>query len=500
MKNFKDNFYLQYALLLAAAFLFVGKPVPYSNESSYLLRLIKVYHPQFLLNDLTFSAPANEHWLFDHLFGLLTFVFSIEFIGWIGRIGCWAILLFALVRLGRHWKIPLWMITVSIFLWLCGGQSIVADEWIIGVFEAKCVAYVCLLFALDGFCNEREIYPAILLGLSFSFHPAVGLWAIPAVILALAFCRRDFVRIIKITIIAGIFSLAGLVPLLSSVIADNPSSADDWKFAVLVGYPFHFDPFSWAKSSIILVFLLLAFCLVFYHRNKPERAEKFLLAFLSVLCVFFSAGIILRAFGQYELLRFMPARLFPVFAPLFFLFTLAKAYRQKVFVPPVTLLMLIGFVCLLGWESPISRGFMQIQQTANYWRSGRDGAAESFVWLKNNTPNGTIVISPPWRNDFWYLSGRAQIVSYIYAPISNLREWRERLNLLIGNAPAEKGLRDVKEMKIFYNNLPAEKIIEISAEYKARYIVTEGEYDFPLVFKSGTYKIYRLPAPSDLVL
>ena len=149
--NLKENFYLQFFALLGAVFLFVGKPVPSSNEFSYLLRLRKVYDPNYLASDITFSTPANEYWLFDHIFGLLTFFLSIEMIGWLGRIACWSVLLFALMKLGKRWEIPLWTISVSIFLWLYVGQSIIADEWMFGGFEAKCVAYICLIFALESF-------------------------------------------------------------------------------------------------------------------------------------------------------------------------------------------------------------------------------------------------------------------------------------------------------------------------------------------------------------
>lgn len=494
-EKLKENFYLQYAILFVAVFLFSGKPVPYSNETSYLLRLAKTYRPNFLLNDITFSTPANEHWLFDHLFGLLTFVFSLEFISWTGRILCWATLIYALIQLGRNWKIPLWMISFSIFLWLCLGQSIVADEWMIGTFEAKCIASICLLFALDGFCKNREILPSILLGLTFSFHPAVGLWGIPATILALAVCRWDFIRIIKITLISGIFSLPGLIPLLFSEVAGNINSPEDWKFLVLVGYPFHFDPFAWARSSIILLFFIMAFCFLFYRQNKDQETDealKFFTIFLSALFLFFCAGLLLRIFEQFELLRLMPMRLFPVFAPLFFLFTMAKAFQQKVFSPPANKLMIVGLLCLLGWINPVSTGFMQIHQTINEWRAGKDDAVQTFIWLKNNTPNGAIVIAPPWRSDFRYYSERAQVVSYTYAPVSNLKEWQNRLDLLIGKSPLEKGLHKREEVTEFYNNLTAGQIAEISKKYKAQYFVSESDYDFSIVFQSGKFKVYQL--------
>lgn len=493
LKNLGENFYMQFAALLGAAFVFFGKPVPSSNEFSYLIRLYQTYHPDYLLNDMTMAAPANEHWLFNHLFGLLTYFLSIEVIGWAGRITCWAVLLYALIRLGRHWKIPLWMVSFSIFLWLCLGQSVVADEWIIGGFEAKCVAYICLLFALDGFCSGREIYPALLLGLSFSFHPAVGLWAIPASILALAIFRWDFFRVLKITFISGAFALPGVIPILLNGTAGSVISPSDWEFFVRIGYPFHLDPAAWAKSSIALLFLLMTFCLMFYYKTKEKTAQKFLIAFLSGLCVFFIAGLFLRYFDQFELLKFMPMRLFPVFAPLFFLFTLGKAFEEKIFAPPVTKTMLIGLICLLGWISPLSTGFYRAQQTGRTWIAEDDGAIGSFKWLRENTPNGTVVISPPWRNDFWYYSERAGIVSYNYAPVSNLGEWRIRLGELVGQGHPEKDALEQAALEEFYDNLTGARIIEVAEKYNAQYLVSKSNYEFTVVFESGKYRIYRLP-------
>lgn len=495
LENLKDSFYAQYGALICAVFLLTGKPVPYANETSYLLRLVKTYRPDFLLNDFTFAAPANEHWLFNHIFGALTFFLSTDAIGWIGRISCWMLLIYLLMRLGRHWKIPLWTISGSIFLWLCLGQSIVADEWILGGFEAKCVAYICFLFALDGFCKGREIVPAILLGLTFSFHPAVGLWGIPAAILSLAVFRWDFFRVLKITSITGIVSLFGLIPLVSSGIAGNANSAEDWKFYVFVGYPFHLDPFTWAKSSLLLLFFITAFCFLSYWRsrkNETEKAQQFFTAFLAVLFLFFCAGIVLRALGQFELLRLMPMRLFPVFAPLFFLFALAKAYQQKVFAPTVNWLMIIGLICLLGWTNPVSTGYERAIETYRRWNVGKDDAANAFIWLKENTQNGTIVVAPPWRNDFWYYSERAQVVSYTYAPVANLNEWQTRLELVMGKSPLEEGLRKREGIEEFYNSLSGAQILDISKSYDARYFVSETEYQFPVAFQSGTVKVYQL--------
>ncbi len=486
----RDNFALNFALLFSTVFLLVGKKPPFDNEYAYLLRLVKTYDADFLLNDWTFSAPANEHWVFNHIFGLLTFVFSIEFISWSGRIVCWTILLSALMRLGKYWEIPLWAITASIFLWLCGGQSVVGREWIIGTFEAKCVAYICLLFALDGFCRERVVAPSILLGLTFSFHPAVGVWAVLATGSALLVCRRNFTELFKVAALTAVFALPGLLPALSEI--GSGASLEDWKFITLVRLPGLLNPFSWSKSAIGLLYLQLAFCVLFYRAGGASKERKFLMAFLSVLCLFFTAGIFLRVFDQYTLLRYMPMRLFPVFAPLFFFFTLAEAWKRRLFAPPLKWAALVGVVCLLMWQNPLTTAFDYLAENYRTWTSGADDAAQTFIWLRENTPNGTIVIAPPWRKDFWYLSRRAEILHDGYPPFSALTEWRKRLEILTGEAPTLKGRRETEEAAAFYNSLTTARIDEIAARWQAQYLVSEGEYPYDAVFTSGKYKVYRL--------
>ena len=442
IKNLKDNFYLQFVALLGAVFLFVGKPVPYSNEYSYLLRLRKVYDPNFLANDITFSTPTNEYWLFDHIFGLLTFVFSIEIIGWIGRFACWSILLFALMKLGKRWEIPLWTISLSIFLWLYVGQSIIADEWMFGGFEAKCVAYICLIFALDGFCDEQDFLPAVLLGLSFAIHPVIGLWGIAAAVPALVICRRDIRRTLKVVIITGAFSLIGVIPLLQMRADSVEPTVENLKYFQLVKFPHHFDPFVWSRSAILLLCIMLVFCILIHTQIKRSKPLDFLLAFLSILGVFFVFGILLRVFNLYELMKYTPTRLFAVFIPLFFFYWLSRAYHQNLLQKPLQIALLLPIIFLMIWNKVPMKGFEQAKSTCEIWTESPDNTADAFVWLKRSTPQNSMVIAPPWRYDFWYLSERAEVVNYRKPIIADVGEWQARLDSLTGKAEPENGFRE----------------------------------------------------------
>ena len=487
LAKLRDNLPLNYAVLALAVIAFCARAVPFGNEYVYLLRLKRTYDPSFLANDVSFAAPATEHWFFNHIFGLITYFASLEVIAWTGRVLCWAVLVYALQRLARHWAIPLWMSTAGILLWLAAGQTVVGGEWMIGTFEAKCLAYVCLLFAIDGLLRERIVYPGVLLGITFSFHPAVGMWSILAVGIALLMSRRPVAEIVKVAALTLLFSLPALVPLL---IGGTPhASADDWRFLELVRFPQIFDLFSWPKTAIVLVYLQLAFCVMIYLKGERTRTDKFLISFLGALGIFFTLGIMLRVVGQFPLMELMPTRLFPVFAPLFFFWYLARAFEQRMFAPPMTAIAVVAFVAIMLWQSPFATANDQFHQTIESWQGGADTTDDAFKWIGANTPNGTIVIAPPWRQDFWWQAKRAQVVSWNFPTYTDLGEWHRRVESLAGDTPRTKEGDTRTE---FYYSLPKERLDAIAAETKAEYLVTDSAYPYAVAFQSGDTRVYRL--------
>jgi len=487
LARLRDNTLLNYAVLAAAVVAFCARAVPFGNEYVYLLRLKRTYDPTFLLNDVSFAAPATEHWFFNHIFGLFTYVASLEVIAWTGRVICWAVLIYALQRLARHWEIPLWMATAGILLWLAAGQTVVGGEWMIGTFEAKCVAYICLLFALDGLLRGKVIYPGILLGLTFSFHPAVGLWPILAVGIALLASRRTLADVVKVIALTLLFSLPGLVPLLTG--GTTHGVADDWRYLELVRFPQIFDAFSWPKTAIVLAYMQLAFCVMIYVKGERKRTDTFLIAFLAALGAFFTLGVLLRAAGQFELMEMMPTRLFPVFAPLFFFWYLARAFQERVFAPPLTAIAVVAFLAIMLWQSPFATANDQFHQTVESWQGGLDTTDDAFNWIAANTPNGTIAIAPPWRQDYWWQTKRAQIVSWNFPTYTDLGQWHAHVQALAGETPRTKEGDTRTE---FYYSLPKSKVDSLASETGAEYLVSDAAYPYPILFQAGDTRVYKL--------
>lgn len=481
------DFWICFAFLFFAVFAFHGKPVPYSNEFLYLLRL----EPDFLPNDWTFSQTADEHWLFNFIFSFPARFLSLEAVGWLGRIFVWSLCLIALIKLGEFWKISFWAIATAIFLWLAFAQAVINDEWIFGGFEAKTVAYICLLFALIKFSKRKTILPSILLGLSFSFHPAVGFWAILAVGIVLLFEKISAADFSKVVFLTFLFSLPGLAPLFIEQSEVKSYSFENWQFIVTVRVPWHLDPFQFSKIGVFLVLAMLIFNVAALWKNE-NFALRFLLKFQIALGAFFLFGIVLRYFEMYPLLRFMPMRLFPVFTPLFFIFTafytiprLSNQKRKIIF----TIFVIIIIVSL----NPFEKGFVQIRETVQSWTSAPDDLEKISRWLAENAPPDAIIIQPPQNREFWYFSKRASVASYAYPTYNRLSRWHERISDLTGNARISDGEKAGEQIEEAYNRLSAEQITELKQKYGAGYLVSRAVYPYPIIFETETYKIYRLP-------
>lgn len=481
------TFWLCLAFLFLSVLALHGKTVPYNNEFLYLLRL----EPNFLPHDWTFSLAATEHWLFNLIFSLPARVVSIETLGWAGRVVFWILCLVALIKLGKRWEIPYWSIVISIGTWLAIGQSVVNAEWIFGTFEAKCVAYACLLFAINGFAERSIILPSVLLGLSFSFHPAVGLWAIPAVGFALAIERVAFADLIKFICITGLFSLPGALPLLLEQSGADAATWQDWQFVVTVHMPFHFDPFYFSKVGMAVLALMLAFNMAALWRSE-SYALRLIRNFQVAIAAFFVLGVVLRWFEVYPALRFMPMRLFPILTPLFFLFTAFYLFRRQARLP-YKIAVALFVVLVTGMLHPIDNGIGQLRETKANWVARPDDLETSLAWISKNTPEDAVILASPFSRKFWYLAKRAQIVSYSYPRYERLAEWRRRIAETTANTMIPDRASSRERIETGFESLSITQVAGLKEKYSANYLLTRSVYPFPVIFETGTYKVYQIP-------
>lgn len=473
-------------IVVLSALLLMGRPVPSGNEPLYLLR---VEHA-FLLNDWTFSSPAYEHWLFNFVFGLPAYFLSLEVVGWLGRFFVWILCVVGIFRLGRLWNIREWAVAAATLVWIGFGQSVVNGEWIIGGFEAKAVAYGFLLFSLVGFAREKIHLPAVLLGLAFSFHPAVGLWAVPAILIALLSQGTAFKSVLTAAGITFLFCLPGILPLTFEVAGGDPNVYENWRYLVTNRIPWHFDPFQFDRRGLAVIFVMLAFNIFVHYRDK-DYPMRFVLSFQIVIAAFFLLGVLFRWLELFPLLRFMPMRLFPVLTPLFFLFSffslVARASGVKLKIVATAFVILI-----LNLLHPFDNAKAILTENADLWSRPESEFVSTLKWAEKNVEPEATLLASPGRNDVWYHSRRATIVSYRYPVFDRITEWRERVSDLAGGVDISKEFVPFDIVDDGFNNLTFDQIISLRDKYRADYLISRGDYPLPIVFQNGPNKIYRL--------
>ena len=278
------HFVLPTLFILGVTLLLYGSPVPRLSEELYLPLVKRVADPSYLRGDWTFGGSFGEHWLFDHLFSPIAGVLSVNAFGWLGRLVFWPILGFLLIRLGTRFGLPVWPATFAITFWLLSNQALIGNEWILGTFEAKTVAYVCLLGALLAITKQRIPLGLALLGLTVSFHPAVGLWSAWACGLALLALPETRIRTSKWSWLALLIAIPGILGGLS---AGGNASAAMQRFVVLQAIPYHTDPFfggeTLAGAQVVLhvglLVAMLAFNLWSYTKSNRDLTQRFFAAF-----------------------------------------------------------------------------------------------------------------------------------------------------------------------------------------------------------------------------
>jgi hypothetical protein len=470
-----------------------GWPVPNLNEQFYFVLLKRQFDPGYIVNDWFLSTVPPSHYFFNIMFGLFSQFMNIVVLGYIGRAVTTIIIIIGLTKIGRKFELTTWQITLSIGLWLIYGQSIVGGGFLIGSFEAKVISYICLIYSLDCFLEKKNVSASILLGTTFLMHPAIGLFAIPAVILSIIVIRRGFKDVIRIIAITSLCASPLVLMLLPTVFGEGAISSEGGKFLAQTMFPHHLDPVSWPKRNLFWLYAIFSFNVMHYFSNTKNITIRFLVSFQFFLALTFSIGMIFSFLGNYGFAKYYPFRLFPIFSLLLFFYHLMNAFNEHTN-KHIKNKFLIGFAFLsiLCFDNPAGRLIDKIRLNMNYWKTELydDDLRKTFKWISANTKKNSIIIIPPWRKDGWFYTQRQILVSMEPSPHdSKYVEWLERLNLTVGEITRSTTR---KQMENYYNGLSEKKVLGLQEKFKADYLVSKNDYSHKVVHLTDSYKVYDL--------
>jgi hypothetical protein len=484
------------AAVLAVVVALFGRPVPYGNESLYLLAPYRVAHPEFLQGDWTFAQPVPDQKAFNLLFGAVLKLLPFDVAVWFGRLACWSVLAIGLVRVARALGAAPHIAAAAVTLWIFVGQSTVGGEWVFGGLEAKVVAYCFAVFSIERGLAGRVPAAGVLAGLAVLFHLAAGLQvglAVAAGAIALGPTRRD------LTIAFGAAMLLA-APVVLAVLASAPvpgsAAADEWRLLATTAMPFHFDalnPVYFPRREVLAVGLMALYVLVSAATGRPRAERRFMTAFTGTLIAIFAFGFLARIAGRYELLALTPFRVLPLFGLLFFFILMLRDWSATRLTPRLPLLSALAMLCLMSNVNPVA-GMMDGRAAARIASRQDPGLEEAARWLARETDPVSVVILPPWMRNGFYVARRPQVASWEAVRLHDIAEWRRRIEALVGPLPVGEvvGWGDLKRR---YFELTEEAVLDIAQRYGARYFVSRPDYGLPVVHRAGDYTVYDLAVP-----
>ena len=499
---------LQFAGLMAFALVLnrEGLRVPAGNEWVYLLYFFKAYHRQFLHADWTLQETTAGHAVFNYATGWLTLLMPLGVAAWVGRAACWAGAFVGLLRLGRHYRLPQWAVGLGVLVWMMQKQSIVTDDWVVGSFEAKCVGYVALVFALDAALGRRTLLAGALCGVAFSFHTAVGMWGGAAVGVAVLL-DGPVRQTVKFSAATVLFALPGLFTSLPLVFGSHAISADDAKFWVTLALPSCLDPAAFPVGWIVVLGGLAAFAGWHARLFPGDRAVRFLAAFQLAAAAAFAFGLLARLVGRFDWVELFPLRVYAVLSPLLFFWQVAGLLlrpdaRRSVpaIVTAVALFVALPSPVWSTWDLlAMHLGKLREIATHDYRPTTDDDLAfrSAAAWVAANTPADAVVIAPPWRSDTYYTLRRPLIANFHTPRYDRMAEWRQRLAALGGDLShltvADEAAGDMGQpARDFYDRLSPAAVADLRHRYGGDFLVTRGRYAYPARFTAGGYTVYDL--------
>jgi hypothetical protein len=508
-------------LLIASLLLFAlvlnreGDQMPTGNEFVYLLYFYKAWHPQFLATDWTFQETTAGHAIFSITTGWLTRLMSLTSAAWLGRLLSWIATYLGLFRLGRHYKIKPWAVWVGLVLWLLQRQSPITREWMIGTFEAKVIAYPCLLFAIDAALGGRAVLAGVLCGIAFSYHSAVGMWAGAALgVMILLSCPIR--KTVEFSLATILFSLPGLITSWKLIAGPHAISLDEAKYLTTISLPDCFDAAGFSHTWMALLLILPVFAWMHARWQRGDRQIRELLIFQITLAIFFAFGIVSRIIGRFDWVELFPMRVYAVFGLLLFFWqamsVVVTFLPPKNNVAPPRSLIVFGLLILLCMPSPIlqlrdmiaSHLTKYLHPVHNALPSDHGDDADFVTaakWVNAHAGPSDMVIAPPWCNSAYYYIQRPLIANWHAPRYDRMTEWRQRIEALSGDLSDltfEDGMTGEMNSVAWthYAHLSIAELTAIQNKFPpcqpAKWLITTGKYPMPVALQTKTYTVYKL--------
>ncbi len=519
---------------------YAGQLPPDVNESHYLTKARHFWDPSWCPDDI-FLSSSFSHWLFYLITGWLNSFLSLTQVAWTGRILTWLSLAFSWQRL--CWNLNCVRgsaILAAVTFLLLNDRFHLAGEWVVGGYEAKGLAYACVLMALGSMVTQRWSAGWVWLGGATAFHVLVGGWSWVATSIALlnlgfhelrsglglgpAWYRlaggNDEVNLgARLGLPVGLLiSMLGVLPPL---LGDAAASAEQTGIASSIyvndriAHHLNFAafPISHVARFVALVtglFLVAKFFQPRFHRQSIAWRLLYLFSIGSLVISF--GGLVLSAIAEQDQaaniwsarwLKFYWFRLADFAVPLTVATAIAVAVMELIRtgsrsarVAAITTLIALtlagGIMCAQRNADPRPRADRKSLPNYPGQPDRTLGTYRNWIkvcdWIRLNTPADARFITPAQQQTFKWYAQRHEVVNWKDVPqdAESMIEWHQRLRELVEpQRRYEAGLMSYTD----------QQLREIGQRYGASFLVVPQRQVDALLQGTELQQVY--PADSE---
>lgn len=509
-------------MLAYAVLVFGFHRVVSSNELTTLPIARSLLDSTVYPRDWFFQSPPLPRLPFATLVSPLTLLLPLPFVAVVLRVVTWALVawtlghLFERMRLAPRW----WLLVLAIFFGL--GQSLFAGEWIFKWVESKVVAYAAVFGGLALAAAGRWMASGLAFGLGITAHALVGGWSGFATGLVLLLLRRHFARQnapVQWLPWVGALSVGAAPGVLIALLVvfepslPNPPWDPVWIY-VYFRNPHHLDPaaFDWNAGRVLGSLLVTGYGAYRFARDD-DRATRLVAGFVVATMGIAAAGMAVAWLPEGgRLLRFYPFRVGPSAGLLLAIALglehlhralsrrLPASFPTRAVVVFASALIVVG--ALPGTVRSVDR-FLRFPAGAMIGSAELTAPyQEATRWVRENTPQDTLLIASPRYIETAVLSERSMPVHFKGVPASKrgLVEWYRRIvDLAGGREPESVGFRAPAEVDARFNALDVDTYRDLAARYDGDLLFVPPRPDldraFERRFANPHWAVYDLRAP-----
>lgn len=536
VSKIKNSLFLNlFFITIVFALFVIGYRVFESDQLQYLLLPFRTIYENFCPRDWFVWETSHYHYSFSYLVQFLYYVsaghFEIAF--FIG----WAAVMFGVVY-------GLYRLTIAsgggfahycavLMMLLLYSSSSIGDSVVYtNTFIPSGIAFVLTIYACALLLEDKYVYALTVLGLAAFVHINYGVIGFPIFIMYILMTGRPL-KIKEIILGSGIFFILFLPQLVPSVLSF--SGDGEWLgLSYFLRSPHHYDPrvFGWFEwmETIIPTVLAVWFGIRNFENKSASCGKEYynqivligIIASLSVLVLLFNLFTDILLFYKIYIWRLAPFLLIFSYGILSRVFISPKQWNKTVitfllFVLGMTVVLKYGAVkgiikgaALAGGIVILRKGFISKKIAAFYsitliviilvTNGYKDiriyNRIPEMEWIRNNTPETALFLTPPDLETVRISARRSIIVDLKCAPIGNgseMHEWKKRLEAVTASPPLEtigaSGYRLWDVLTDYYLQLTPEQVQSIMEQYGADYFVTYTTHRQLVAFENAGFEM-----------